>query len=114
MLTQTQVSRLHKLFAKFSSANIKFSKTQLSKKVQLGEFFVNKMLVPFNPFKIFYSVSNSTELHTEESKKKRLPINKKEAKNFLVDAELNVISKKFKDELAGSGKPPTNNEKKIS
>ena len=38
LLTDTQVSRLHKSFAKNSSANRKLSKTQLSKMVQLGGF----------------------------------------------------------------------------
>ena len=36
LLTHTQVSKLRKAFATDSSANIKFSKCQLSKVVQLG------------------------------------------------------------------------------
>ena len=36
LLTNTQVSRIHKFFANGSSADIKISKTQLSKMVQLG------------------------------------------------------------------------------
>ena len=36
LLTDTQVSKISKAFANGSSANIKFSKTQLSKIVQLG------------------------------------------------------------------------------
>ena len=36
LLTDTQVSKLCKAFANDSSANIKFSKSQLSKVVQLG------------------------------------------------------------------------------
>ena len=36
LLTDTQVSKIRKTFANGSSANIKFSKTQLSKIVQLG------------------------------------------------------------------------------
>ena len=42
--------------------------------------------------------------------KKDLTINTKEAKNFLVDVEINVISKKIKDRLTGSGITLTNNE----
>ena len=38
LLTDTQVSRLRKVFANGSSTNMKLSKTQLSKKVQLGGF----------------------------------------------------------------------------
>ena len=42
--------------------------------------------------------------------KKDLTINTKETKNFLVDVEINVISKKIKDRLTGSGITLTNNE----
>ena len=37
LLPDTQVSRICKIFANGSSANIKFSKTQLSKIIQSGE-----------------------------------------------------------------------------
>ena len=37
LLTDTQVSKICKAFANGSSANIKFSKTQLSKMIQSGE-----------------------------------------------------------------------------
>ena len=39
MLTETQISSICKAFANGSSANIKFSKTWLSKMVQLRGFF---------------------------------------------------------------------------
>ena len=39
LLTNTQVSRIRKAFENGSSANIEFSKTQLSKMVHLGSFF---------------------------------------------------------------------------
>ena len=42
--------------------------------------------------------------------KKDLPINTKDAKNFLVDAGLNFIGKKIKDRLTGSEVALTNNE----
>ena len=38
LLTDTQVLRLRKVFSNGSSSNIKLSKTQLSKMVQLGGF----------------------------------------------------------------------------
>ena len=40
-LTNTQVSKLHKVFANGLSANIKLSKTRLSKIGQLEDFLVN-------------------------------------------------------------------------
>ena len=63
---------IHKLqvFANGSSANIKFSKTELSKMVQSGGSNFNEM--PFNLFKILNSVGNSVELYTEELKKKKI------------------------------------------
>ena len=38
LLTNTQILRIRKAFTNGSSANIKFSKTQLSKIIQLGGF----------------------------------------------------------------------------
>ena len=38
LLTKTRVLRTHKTFANYSSANIKFSNTQLAKTLQLGGF----------------------------------------------------------------------------
>ena len=43
LLTNTQVSRIRKAFANGSSANIKFSKTHLSKMIQLGRSLFNLM-----------------------------------------------------------------------
>ena len=45
LLTNIQVSKIHKAFTNGSSANIKFSKTQLSKMIQLGGF-ISDILVP--------------------------------------------------------------------
>ena len=45
LLTNTYVSKICEVFANGSSANIKFSKTQLSKMVQLGGF-LGKLLGP--------------------------------------------------------------------
>ena len=41
LLTNTQVSKIRKGFANSSSTNIKFWKTQLSKMIQSGGFFVD-------------------------------------------------------------------------
>ena len=38
LLTNTQASEIHETFANCSSANIKFSKTELSKMIQFGIF----------------------------------------------------------------------------
>ena len=45
LLTDRQVANLHKTFANNSTANIKLSKTQLSKMIQSGEF-VGRLLGP--------------------------------------------------------------------
>ena len=44
LLTDTQVSKIRKAFANGSSANIKFSKTQLSEMTQPGEI-ISQLLV---------------------------------------------------------------------
>ena len=64
LLTDTQVLRIHIAFANGSSANIKFSKTQLFKMIQLGGFFTSDPLDVFGPlslFKIINSKGNSYE-----------------------------------------------------
>ena len=68
LLTNTQVSRFAKAFVNGSSANIKPSKTQLFKMVQLGGSIFDEMLGPFNPFKILNSVGNSVELYKKRIK----------------------------------------------
>ena len=78
--------------------------------VQLRECIFNEMLGPFNPFKILILVGNSVESYTEELKKKDLPINTKDANNFLVDAGLKASGNEVKDRLMGSGITPTTNE----
>ena len=45
LLTHMQVSKIHKAFANGSSTNTKFSKTQLSKMIQLGGF-LSRLLGP--------------------------------------------------------------------
>ena len=45
LLTNTQVSKTRKVFACGSSANIKFSKTQLSKMIQSGGFIFGPPII---------------------------------------------------------------------
>ena len=65
LLTDTQVSSICKSFANDSSANIKLSKTQLSKIVQLGEFLFcltsNIFDSPILPIKEMTSLANATK-----------------------------------------------------
>ena len=68
LLTNTQVSKIRKAFANGSSANIKFSKTQLSKFAQLGGFIdvldliINPDKNPiFNPDKTVKKIINKLD-----------------------------------------------------
>ena len=47
LLTNTQVSKTREAFANGSSANIKFSKTQLSKMIESGGFALYELTGPF-------------------------------------------------------------------
>ena len=61
LLTDTQVSTIRKSFPNGSSANIKFSKTQLSKIVQ-SEGFAYKALGPLlNPGKMIKKIINKAD-----------------------------------------------------
>ena len=55
LLTDTQVSKICEDFANGSSANIKFSKTQLSKIIQSGGFNILDLM---NPAKAVYRIAN--------------------------------------------------------
>ena len=60
--TNTQVSRIHKTFANGLSANIKFPKTQLSKRIQSGGLFIpypRGIFGSFLPFNMVNSIANS-------------------------------------------------------
>ena len=61
LLTNTQVSKIHKAIANDSSVNIKFLKTQLFKMVQFGGFLplTSDPLDLLPPFKIRRSIPNS-------------------------------------------------------
>ena len=62
LLTNTQISTLRKGFANVLSANIKFSKIQLSKMMQPGGFFSDSLVNivgPLSPIRIFDSMAGS-------------------------------------------------------
>ena len=62
LLTDTQVSKICKAFANGLSPNIKCSKTQFSKMLQLGEFLFSSSGIsdlPMAPIKGFFSLANS-------------------------------------------------------
>ena len=83
LLTDIQDSGLHRVFANISSGNIKLSKTQLSKIVQLGGFLLPEIL----PCQLVNSVNNSlANLFGEELRYK--VIFKK--MNILINVELNI------------------------
>ena len=46
LLTNTQVSKIRKAFGNGSSANIKFSKTQLSKMIKSGRYALYEIIAP--------------------------------------------------------------------
>ena len=58
LLTDTQVTKTRNAFANSSSANIKFSKTQLSKIIKSGGFNFLDLL---NLAKLVYKISNKTK-----------------------------------------------------
>ena len=73
LLTDTQVSRPRKAFANSSPANIKFSKTQLSKMIQLGGFyFVSFSLSPVKTVNgsTFHGLSKIQDLARKVSNEK--------------------------------------------
>ena len=91
LLTDTQVSKICKAFANSSSVNIKFSKTQLSKIVQLGGILRD---IP-----IFGNILSNVA-------KKRTDVDRNLGKNFL-DKQIDKFNKKC---ITGLGITLTNNE----
>ena len=91
LLTDTQVSKLCKAFANDSSANIKFSKSQLSKVVQLA--------------RVVYDISIFGNALSSAAKK-GTDIARNLEKNFL-DKEIDTFNKEY---ITGSGITLTNNK----
>ena len=58
LVTNTQVSKIRKAFANGLSANIKFSKTQLSKMIQLGGFNILDLM---NPAELACNIANKAK-----------------------------------------------------
>ena len=111
VLTKTQASKIGKAFANGASANTKFSKTQLSKILQLvGLLFStgitgNPLMLPA---KAFFSLVDSIE---KESK--NMAVKNKKNSHILVDAGLSLLGKKIikgVPSIIGSRITLTNNE----
>ena len=98
-LTDTQVSKTRKAFANGSSANIRFSKTQLSKMLHSGGFStdisgITSGLDKFGNFPFKVRKWYSKELRNIDTK------NYKNNKNNLyIDAGLNMIGKTIKEKI---------------
>ena len=106
LLTYTLVSKIRKAFANNSSADIKFSKTQLSKMIQSGGVIIGKSgidnFVDF-PFKMANSyLKELSNIYTKKT-------NKNNRNNLFIDEGLNMTGKKNKEKI-GSGIGLTNNE----
>ena len=96
LLTYTLVSKIRKAFANNSSANIKFSKTQLSKMIQSGGVMIGKSGIDnFVDFPFKMANSNLKELSNINKKKKK----KNNRNNLFIDEGLNMAGKKIKKRL---------------
>ena len=93
LLTDTPVSKICKAFINGSSANITFSKAQLSKILQLGGFLLVPPIIFDLPIKEIRSSRNSVKNLFGKELMNKIPkeINSK----LLLDTGLNLIGKKF-------------------
>ena len=87
-LTDTEVSKVHKAFENGSWANIKFSKTHLSKIVQFKGFLFGPPTLP--EITLVNPIINSFVKELKNTGTKKL------GKVILVDAGLNIIGKNIK------------------
>ena len=114
LLTNTQVSKIHKAFANVSSDNLKFSKTLLSIIVQLGRF----MFCPgniFGPPIIAEIISLANPITNSFVKELSNTCTRKLNSNFIVDSRLKIIGKKIKKGISPITSlviTTTNNERK--
>ena len=108
LLTDTQVSKIHKTKANGSSTNTKFPKTPWSKIAQLGRFLFSLPSILCSPIKEIISPENSIKnLFGKEFKN----IGHKELDSkFLLDIGLNLNGKKWISSITVSGITLTNNE----
>ena len=110
LLTATQVSRICKAFANSLSANIKFSKTQLSKMVQLEGLFGD--LFYATPAVLFVIGAKALERGVKKGEilaKKAAPALAEKATEYYVNKRINEVNKKFTPRK-GSGIMLKNNE----
>ena len=110
--TNAEVSKIFTAFANGSSAIIKFSKTQLSKIVQLGGFLIGPPNI-FGPPIIPEITSLVNPIINSVVKELKNTGTKKLNKDILVDAGLNIIGKKIKKGISlitGAGITLTNNK----
>ena len=112
LLTNRQVSKIIKAFANDLSANIKFSKTQLSKIVQLGGFLFG--LPNIIGSTVLPEITSLTDpIINSFLKEFKNTGTKKLNKGTLADPGLNITGKKVKKRISsitGSGITLTNNE----
>ena len=106
LLTDSQVSKIHKAFANGSSANIKFSKTQLSKMIQSG--WILGELIAGIPQLIFL-MRKEVLKKVMSLAKDAAPILAGKTTKYYVHKEINKFNKKFTSSK-GSGITLTNNE----
>ena len=102
LLTDTQVSKIRKAFANDSSANVKFSKTQLSKMIQSGGILGD----------LIAALQQVMYLTGKEVWKKDISLAPKlagKATEYHINKGINELSKKFTSRK-GSGIPLTNDE----
>ena len=105
LLTDTQISKICKAFENGSSANIKFSKTQLSKIVQLSGFVTGMTGIVKPENEIFKTANGLLSLPNSIAKKSASMANK----GTLVNAGLRLLGEKIKKKNYGSGMTRTNN-----
>ena len=92
LVTNVQVLRLRKSFANGSSANVKFSKIQLSKMVKLGGSIFRRLPLGLEnalPFELVDSIANSyaKELKNTISKK----LNNKGMNDLLIHKHMSML-----------------------
>ena len=98
LITNTQISKIHKAFANGSSANIKFSKAQQSKMLRLGgSFFRSVGISTAGPPKFIDPLVTPVRASYEEQLKNKTRKPNKGFGNLFVYTGLNIIGKNIKD-----------------
>ena len=115
-LTDKGFSNIRKTFANGSSANIKFSKTQLSKTIQLGGFLTaisgitsglgNIVNFPFKALELYSKKLNDIDTKKYNNNNNN---NNNNDNNLYINAGLNMSGKKIKEKF-GAGITLANNQ----